>query len=433
MAEPPGRGRLECCACGRVLERQVGRSLDGALACSMATLLLLVPAYLMPVMTVRFAGLNISTHLVAGVGTAWHQGWFMLGAILALLAVILPLARFSLLTATLLAIRWGHQGVCVGRAFRYCELLDPWAMSDVLLVGGGIGFGRIDSQIPVRIDAGGWCFVAAAIMTMLSRAALERRAIWRAIHEPGDYEGPDAIGCAHCDLVLPSNAEGRPCPRCAVRVDRRRPYAISQTLALLIATVVLTPLAYSQPMSEMWKAGTPDPHGILNGIGLLFSSGFWYFGIIIACVSVLFPLTKIVALSWFLASIWNCSAVHLRRKTELYRFVDDVGRWSTLDPFTVMVFAPMVQIETLAHIDIMPGSLSFTATVVLSMLAARAFDPRLMWDVAREPILGKAAGTVAAGKPSRALSAGFIRCWTLDRVGSATNHRSGGNHPRIRA
>lgn len=66
MAEPPGRGRLECCACGRVLERQVGRSLDGALACSMATLLLLVPAYLMPVMTVRFAGLNISTHLVAG-------------------------------------------------------------------------------------------------------------------------------------------------------------------------------------------------------------------------------------------------------------------------------------------------------------------------------------------------------------------------------
>ena len=110
MAEPPGPGRLECCACGRVLESQVGRSLDGALACSMATLLLLVPAYLMPVMTVRFAGLNISTHLVAGVGTAWHQGWFLLGAILALLAVILPLARFSLLTATLLAIRWGHQG-----------------------------------------------------------------------------------------------------------------------------------------------------------------------------------------------------------------------------------------------------------------------------------------------------------------------------------
>ena len=108
MAEPPGRGRLECCACGRVLENKVGRSLDGALACSMATLLLLLPSYLMTVMTVHFAGLNISTLLVSGVGTAWHQSWFLLSVILALLAVILPLARFSLLTATLLAIRWGH-------------------------------------------------------------------------------------------------------------------------------------------------------------------------------------------------------------------------------------------------------------------------------------------------------------------------------------
>jgi paraquat-inducible protein A len=222
-------------------------------------------------------------------------------------------------------------------------------------------------------------------MTMLTRATLERRAVWCAIHAAGDYPGPDAIGCASCDLVLPPDAGGHPCPRCAVRVDRRRAHAISQTLALLIATVALTPLAYSQPMSEMWKAGTPDPHGILNGIGLLFQSGFWYFGIIISCVSVLFPLTKIVALSWFLASIWHGSRVHFRRKTELHRFVDDVGRWSMLDPFTVMVFTPMVQIGTLAHIDIMPGSLSFMATVILSMLAARAFDPRLMWDIAREP------------------------------------------------
>ena len=30
---------------------------------------------------------------------------------------------------------------------------------------------------------------------------------------------------------------------------------------------------------KMWKASTPDPHGIVNGIGMLFESGFRYFGI----------------------------------------------------------------------------------------------------------------------------------------------------------
>src|SRR4051794_12526295 len=102
LEQPPGRGRLEGCRCGRVLENGVGRSVDAALACAMATLLLLLPAYTMRAMTVHFAGLEISTHLVAGIGTAWHQRWFLLAIMLALAAVILPLLRFTLLSATLL-------------------------------------------------------------------------------------------------------------------------------------------------------------------------------------------------------------------------------------------------------------------------------------------------------------------------------------------
>jgi paraquat-inducible protein A len=135
-------------------------------------------------------------------------------------------------------------------------------------------------------------------------------------------------------------------------------------------------------MSAFWEAGTPQPHSVIDGIYLLFTHGFWYFGVIIFCVSIVFPMTKIVSLSWCLASIWRGSAARLRRKTQLYRFVDDVGRWSMLDPFTVLVFAPMVPLGQLAHIDFMPGCPAFLATVVLSMLAARRFDPRLMWDVA---------------------------------------------------
>ena len=269
-------------------------------------------------------------------------------------------------------------------------------MSDVLLIGGGIGYGRVGAQIPVRIDAGGWCFVAAALMTMVTRASLERRAVWRAIHGPGEYKGSDAVGCASCELVLPPSALGQPCPRCAARVERRRPHSVSQTLALLLATGLLTPLAYGQPMSEIWEAGTVHPHGILNGIALLFQSGFWHSGIIICLVSVVFPLTKIGALSWFIFSIWRGSTAKLRRKTQLYRFIDEIGRWSTLDPFTVIIFAPMIQIQQLVHINVMGGTLAFLATVIFSMLAARAFDARLMWDVARVPNVVAEASALAA-------------------------------------
>jgi paraquat-inducible protein A len=377
------RGRIECAQCDHLLESKTGRSLDGALACSFTTLVLLVPANVATGMTVHLMGITMSSHLPSGLSTAWRQGWPGLSIALGLLVLVLPFARFALLTTTLLAIRIGYRRNWVSTGFRIAERLDPWAMADVLLLGGGIGYGRIASQIPVTIDVGGWCLVGAAVMTMLTRATLDQQAVWRRIDSPKDYAGSDAIACHTCDLVLPPAAEGSLCPRCRARVRRRRPNALAETTALLLATVFLIPIAYGYPMSALWEAGTPQPHTIGDGIMLLFTHGFWYFGVIIFCVSVAFPMLKIVTLAWCLASVWRRSEAHLRRKTKLYRFVDDAGRWSALDPFTVLTFAPMVQLQQLAHIDFMRGCPAFLATVVLSMLAAQSFDPRLMWDAAR--------------------------------------------------
>jgi hypothetical protein len=106
----------------------------------------------------------------------------------------------------------------------------------------------------------------------------------------------------------------------------------------------------------------------------------------------------LVGLTWFLLSIRRGWSGRPRLKAELYRFVDDVGRWSVLDPFTVMVFTPMVQLGQLGHFRIMGGVEAFLATVALSMLAARALDPRLIWDVA-------GPGVAASVGPSAARAA----------------------------
>jgi paraquat-inducible protein A len=354
-----------------MLEKKSGRSLDGALACSIATFLLLFPANILPFMTVHIGGINRTTHLAQGLPLAWQQGWPLVAITLGLVGIVLPFLRFGLLSVTLAAIRSGARGPLAGRAFRWCQTLDVWAMFDVLLIGAGIGYGRVASQIPVHIEAGGWCFLAAALMTMVTRASLERRALWRRLDIPRAEVGRHPTACTACDLVLPASAEGRRCPRCAARVRRVRPGAWTECAALTIACWILTPIAYGYPISELWKAGAAQPHTIIDGIELLFSNGFWYFGIIVFLVSVVFPFTKLIGLSWFLISTHRRSTGYLRAKTQLYRFIDEVGRWSTLDPFTVMIFAPMVQFRQVAHINFMGGAPAFLATVMLSMLATR--------------------------------------------------------------
>jgi paraquat-inducible protein A len=60
--------------------------------------------------------------------------------------------------------------------------------------------------------------------------------------------------------------------------------------------------------------------------------------------------------------------------------VEFVGRWSMIDIFVVGVLAALVQFGALATIGAGPGAIAFGAVVVLTMLAAEAFDPRSLWD-----------------------------------------------------
>jgi paraquat-inducible protein A len=89
----------------------------------------------------------------------------------------------------------------------------------------------------------------------------------------------------------------------------------------------------------------------------------------------------LAGLGWFLLCIRRRSTYALVFKTKLYRVIEEVGRWSNVDVFTIAAFLPLIQFGRLAstHADV--GATAFILVVVLTMFASRCFDPRLMWDV----------------------------------------------------
>ncbi len=398
MPPAPARGHIECRRCGDVLERTTGRSVDRALACALATLLLLLPANFLSLLTVNApAGLVATTRLFSGIQQIWLQGWPLMATVCALEGVFLPFARFGLLAAVLIAVKRRHHGPWVGPTFRYAELLDAWAMADVFLLGAAIGWGRVEALIPVGIDYGGWALMAAAFMTMLTRASLDRRAVWRRIARPHYALDGDCVACTTCDLVLPGRMDGGRCPRCRAPIHRRNRRALIRCRALVFAGWALLPISNYFPMSSYYEFGTPHPHTIFAGIMLLFNNGFAPLGVLIFCTSLGIPVFKLSGLTWFFVSIHGRSTWRLRTKTRIYRAIDAVGRWSNLDPFTVVVFTPMVQFGQFAHIQVGGGSPAFLAVVVISMLASRSFDPRLLWDAADADQRGTIAPSRRAG------------------------------------
>jgi paraquat-inducible protein A len=373
-----------CHVCHYPLERASGRSVSAALACSLTTFVLLLPGNLSPLMTVHLLGAERSAQLASGIVVMWREGFELLAVVLGLTGIALPLVRFSALSVVLAAVLWGWRPRWLGRCYRWTLWLDPWSMVDVYLIGCFVGYTRVTQQLTGSIDAGGYCFIVAAFMSMLTRATLDRRTVWRAISpERHASSGERVLSCTACDLIAPVQEEGRPCPRCGLKLRKRKRDGIAYAAALSVAAFVLAFPANLYPMTTSFQVGHTVQHRIIDGVAELFQAGLWPFGILIFFTSIAIPFVKLAGMGWFIVSVLRHSDRHLRAKTFLYRLIDELGRWSNVDVFTIAAFVPLIRFDGLANARPYDGATAFALVVILTMAASRAFDPRLMWDAAQ--------------------------------------------------
>jgi paraquat-inducible protein A len=382
------RGDVAVCPCCRArLERVNARSINAALGCAIATLALLFPANLLTLLQIKLAGVGVETYLASGVFQLVAQGWPLIAVLVFASAVVLPFVRYGLLVVALTSVKLKYPLRWRGDAFRWAILLDRWTMPEVFLVACIISYARIAAQASsvIYVGPGGYCFLAAALFAMLSRALLDRRSVWRAIAPERSVRGSEPVlSCTVCDLVLPLHTEGSPCPRCGHRLRARVPGVKTRTLALIAAALLLYIPANLYPMNVTYFLGTPQSYRIVDGVFALFGAGLWPLAVVVSCTSIGVPVAKLVGLGWFLISIRRRSTKHLVLKTRLYRLIDDSGRWSSVDPFIISVLVPLMHYRTLVSTDAGYAAVLFIAVVTLTMAASRTFDPRLMWDAALE-------------------------------------------------
>jgi paraquat-inducible protein A len=70
----------------------------------------------------------------------------------------------------------------------------------------------------------------------------------------------------------------------------------------------------------------------------------------------------------------------MRERARLYRLVELIGYWSMLDVLVVAMVAALVKFQALSDIEPRVGIFFFGMVVILTMLSALNFDPRLIWD-----------------------------------------------------
>ena len=194
-----------------------------------------------------------------------------------------------------------------------------------------------------------------------------------------------SLGLLVC-LACHATVRGSPaahlrCPRCRTRLHERKPRSLALTTALVIAAAVLYVPANVLPVMTTREFLVEDePDTILSGVLVLLQSGSWPIAVLVFVASIVVPLLKILAIAVLLYSAWRPSPGRRQQRSRLFRMVEFIGRWSMLDVYAISLLATLVQVQSFASIIVGWGAWAFGAVVVLTLLAARTFDERLLWD-----------------------------------------------------
>jgi len=170
------------------------------------------------------------------------------------------------------------------------------------------------------------------------------------------------------------------CGHCGTALEPRRPDSVGRAWAFLVAATALYVPANLLPVTSTASLLGAQTDTILSGILFLWQEGSWALAALVFFASIVVPSAKLVVLSYLLLSVQRRSRRARLLRLKLYRLLELVGRWSMLDVFVVTMLAALVQIQSLAELQPGPGVIAFGAVVVLTMLATRSFDPRLIFD-----------------------------------------------------
>ena len=186
------------------------------------------------------------------------------------------------------------------------------------------------------------------------------------------------VGCRMCARVWPAGRAT--CGQCGARLVSRDPKSLQRVWAWLAAGVLCYIPANLYPMLETSTLFRTQNSTIIGGAVELAQHGSPVIALIILLASVAIPMAKFLSIAYLALSVGRHAKMSMQARHRLYEVVEYIGRWSMIDVFVVAILSSLVQFSAVATITPGPASMTFALSVIFTILAAQAFDTRLIWD-----------------------------------------------------
>ncbi len=388
IPDTPERGTVRCVRCGALLYKRKSDCVDATLALTLAGIVLFVLINAFPFISFRMGGQMEETTLITGIRVFFTQGWWALGLLVLVSTIIAPAIQLIGLLYILLPLRFGRIAPGLPQVMRTLKAFGPWSMIEIFMLGILVSVVKLTRDGELTYGISLYAFMAFTFVLAAILNNFDPHQIWkkwdaaRKISEKCNLDAGSLIGCRTCHLLCSGLAISAKlkCPRCGASLRRYKKFSISRTWALVLSAVIFYIPANVFPMTNIISFGDETTDTIISGVIFFMENDLWPLALIIFTASIMVPLVKLVILMFLLITVQRKSTWRQKDRTRLYRITEAIGRWSMVDVFAITVAIALVNLGSIATVRVESAAIYFATVVVITMVAAMTFDPRLIWD-----------------------------------------------------
>ncbi len=353
---------------------------------ALSALIMLALALSFPFITINIAGRFNQIFISTIPKALFNENFAVLSWLFIGFVQFIPIV--SMFSVIILCLNLKLPGHLMRWLARLLFAMKPWCMAEIFLVGVLVSFVKLMSYGEIGIGISFIPYCLFCFLQIKTYQYIDINTLWQRIDkqpklvrlpQPGQSGIVQGFRLCHCcHAILPDNQHI--CPRCFVKGYIRKPNSLQWTLALLITSAILYIPANILPIMLTTALGKVIASTIFSGVVLIWQEGSYPIAMIIFTASIMIPVLKMLAISWLCYEINKNDNKNNERLLIVYEIVEFVGRWSMIDVFVIAVLTALVSMGQFMMVAPASGAIFFASVVILTMISANMFDPRLIWD-----------------------------------------------------